>query len=198
MAAQIKDFWAWFQSVEITLRNLTAEDPLWADLTQRVRSLGAGGWEIGPAIASEARFMFAISPRGDREKLELCRWIVSQAPALPQWEFCPAKPRKLWRRRFRWSSRQIDIDASGWRFAVYRFEDGRCEVVLIGDVLEKLAPREQEKVLVFVLESELGEAQCIEKLCGFEIERAPSKEDEENSMPITDLFGAVSDTVLNS
>jgi hypothetical protein len=183
-----RSFWAWFDVVESRLRNLKPDSPMWSELDQRLETLGVEAWEIGPAVASTARHSFTLSPNGDRETYVKTRRIVELAPHLPEWEFLPAKPRKQWSRRFLWSRDRIDIDASGWRFVVYRFNDGLHDIVLVGDVLPSLDPDQQRRVLRFVVESELGEASCIELINALDIVRQPSKDDMENSIPITSLF----------
>src|SRR5581483_2192218 len=143
-------FWEWFSGSESGLRSLQPGSADWLDLDGRLRELGVEAWEIGPAVASKARYAFALSPRGDAAEYERCKRIVALAPKLTDWEFLAAKPRKQWRRKFFWSGNRIEIDASSWRFVVYRYEDTKVEIVLLGDLLSILPPDDQLGVLEFV------------------------------------------------
>ena len=185
-------FWDWFSGAETRLRSLQPGSADWLDLDKRLRELGVEAWEIGPAVASKARYAFALSPRAHAAEYERCKRIVALAPQLADWEFLAAKPRKQWRRKFFWSGDHIEIDASNWRFVVYRYEDTKVEIVLLGDLLSRLPPDDQLGVLEFVVESELGEALCIERLCGLDIYRQPTPNDETDAVPITALFQVVS------
>lgn len=125
-------------------------------------------------------------------RYSIAKRVVSLAPELAEWEFYPAKPRKIWRRRFRWSDRGEEIDAGGWRFVVYRDpSDGKYQLVLLGDVLVGIPEAEQRGIAIFVVEVELGEALFLERLFGLDVERQPTAEDQDNSIPITDLFQVV-------
>ncbi len=186
-----RSFWSWFESVENHLRELQPGSPAWIELDERVDKLGVEAWEIGPAVASTAKYSFTLSPNGDPEAYSKTKRIVALAPVMPAWEFLPAKPRKQWVRKFLWSEDLIDIDASGWRFVVYRYEDGLSEIVLLGDVLPALDSDTILSVLDFVVESELGEASYIALLYGIDVVREPTEQDVESSIPITSLFQSV-------
>jgi hypothetical protein len=185
-------FWEWFSGAETGLRSLQPGSADWLDLDGRLRELGVEAWEIGSAVASQARYAFALSPRGHAAEYERCRRIVALAPKLADWEFLAAKPRKQWRRKFFWSGNHIEIDASSWRFIVYQYDDSKVEIFLLGDFLSMLPHNEQLGVLEFVVESELGEGLCIERLCGLDINRQPTPNDETDAVPITELFQVVS------
>lgn len=189
----VRAFWEWFSSAEARLRSQHPGSADWVDLDARLRQLGVETWEIGPAVASKARYALALSPRGDTAEYERCKRIVALAPKLDDWEFLAAKPRKLWRRKFLWSDSHVEIDASAWRFVVYRYQDAKVEIVLLGDPLSMLPHNEQPRVLEFVVESELGEARCIEQLCGLDINRQPSPDDVAAGVLITELFEVVSE-----
>ena len=186
-----RSFWSWFEAAESRLRTLGPDSAAWKELDEQVGKLGIKAWEVGPATVSTARYSLALSPNGDREAYRLTRSVVALAPTIPEWEFLPAKPRKHWARQLHWSQDQIDIDASGWRFVVYRYEDGLSEIVLLGDELPALDPDAQMRVLDFVVESELGEASCMELLYGIDILREPTEQDLANSISVTSLFQAV-------
>lgn len=192
VAERARTFWEWFGRTASRLRNLEPGKPEWDELDAHVRALGLEAWEVGPAVASEAEYSFALSPMGDPEVYELCKEIVALAPAVPGWELLPAKPRKQWHRKFLWSDTGVEVDAGSWRFVVYRYDDGMSEIELLGDVMPQIEEADRTRVVEFVVESELGEGLCMEKLCGLEIEPNPSEEDLENSIPIENLFLVVS------
>jgi hypothetical protein len=191
---QAREFWLWFATHDAQLRRLSPSSAEWQQLDAHVSALGFGSWEIGPAVASTAQYMFALSPQGDPDKFARAQRIIGLAPEVTGWEFLPAKPRKLWRRQFEWSTRHVSIDARNWQFVVYRYDDGKSELVLLGDPLRQLPETEQESVLTFVVESELGEGLCIDRICGLDIARHPTPEDVSNATPIASLFQVVSGT----
>jgi hypothetical protein len=186
-----RTFWSWFQRAEAELRNLNSSSPQVREIDAQLARLGVGSWEVGPAVATAAKYCFALSPDGDPALYRRTRRIVALAPVLKDWEFLPAKPRKLWKRAFRWSERQIPLDASSWRFVVDRDQDGLSEIVLIGDVLAEFGPEEQRLILTFVLESELGENSFMELLRGVDIVREPTQWERERSIPTPRLFHAI-------
>jgi len=151
-----RSFWSWFLRCESQLRTRWPESSCLRELDEQLAELGIGAWEIGPAVASSAKYSFTLSPNGDPDLYAKTRRIVGLAPSLSDWEFLSAKPRKQWNRKFQWSERQVPIDCSDWRFVVYRYEDGLSEVVLIGAALAPFEPEEQMRILMFVLISELG------------------------------------------
>jgi hypothetical protein len=187
---QTREFWSWFEAEEFLLKSLIPKSAEWQELDRRVRALGVDAWEIGPATASSAQYMFALSPNGDRQRLQTCREIVSNAPSIAGWEFHASKPRKFWKRRFQWSGK--DVDASKWRFVVYRYDDGKSDIVALGDDLPMLESSEQQRIVEFVVESELGEAQCLDRVNQIEIEPVPSEKDADNSISVGELFQIVS------
>jgi hypothetical protein len=183
-------FWEWFSNHEAELRSLKPSTPQWHELDRRISTLGVNSWEIGPSVASAAQHALALSPQGDPGVYKTTQRIIALAPKLKAWEFLPAKPRKAWKRRFLWSSKQISIDASNWKFLLYRYEDGKVEVVLVGHALDQFETGERRRIAEFVVESELGEATCIERLCGVDVEPEPARDLTPNTVSIAELFSA--------
>jgi hypothetical protein len=186
-----RKFWSWFQEAECELRDLDPNERTIRMLEKHLGDLGVTAWELGPAMAPSARYSLTLSPGGNPDVYRKTRRIIELAPTLEDWELLPAKPRKQWHRKFLWSDEEVPVDASEWRFVVYRYEDGLSTVVLLGDVLAHFRSDEQMRVLMFVLDSELGEASCMELLYDIDIVREPTEQDLQNSIPTAGLFQVV-------
>ena len=59
-------------------------------------------------------------------------------------------------------------------------------------ILPMLESSEQQRIVEFVVESELGEAQCLDRVNQIEIEPVPSEKDADNSISVGELFQIVS------
>jgi hypothetical protein len=183
----IVGFWAWFKGKEKTLKNLRPDDATSGELGRQIAAIGADGWEIGPDLTQEMGRFFALSAQGDRERFRRNKSVIAHAPVLDGWKFFPAKPRKQWEKTFIWPDKGT-IDASGWKFALYGYPDGMYDIALLGNALEGFDDVEQRRILAFVIESELGEALAIEKVCGLELHQTPTTDESKMSIEISMLF----------
>jgi hypothetical protein len=126
---KISKFWDWFKTISANLR-INPTDTYFINLLDReVNKLGNVDWEIGPW---EENVMFlAISPNLNIDQLELTQRIVSSAPEVPGWKFLPSKPPKDWQGIWKMENefgKSILIDASEWKYILYRFDDGTFDI----------------------------------------------------------------------
>ena len=107
-------------SAHLDLAGHNLSEDLISQLEKRVFAIERLDWEIGPG--RNAPNMFALSPHGDHELLQITRNIVAKAPELDGWEFYPTKPPREWNLVFDVvaNGKDVEIDAKLWEFVVYR------------------------------------------------------------------------------
>jgi hypothetical protein len=121
---RIKEFWHWFSSHDDEIWDLCTANPraLAEMVDTRVESLGPFAWEVGPGLNRERQF--ALSPCGDTLLLNESRAIIARAPKLVNWEFYPAKQRRVgWVPLFeleRRSGEKVRVDARAWSWLFKR------------------------------------------------------------------------------
>ena len=156
---KILAFWSWFQSVAEQLSENYDNPALLADLDAKVSELGNLAWELGPGSREENAL--AISPDGVAEWLPITQRIAAMAPAIPRWEFHPARPARDWNLEFSITASaggDIDIDAREWRYVIFRFPDGTFDLILEQNNLFSASDEDRFTASVVLLDGLLGEA----------------------------------------
>lgn len=159
---KMKQFWAWFADNEAALRDASISRQLVDELDKRLADITSLSWEIGPSRMSNESTYFALSLNGMLGNISECEEILRHAPSLSNWEFCVGKPPKDWERIVLWGKSQCAVDASDWRFRLYRFEDGLHDVVHVSPSLEIADTRRLKNLIGFVVQAELGERLMLE------------------------------------
>ena len=161
--------WKWFlgneQAIIDAVKNEQATDYLIENLDNLVLDLGVFTWEIGAGKSKP--WSFTISPNGDRDLLEVSQKIMEQAPDLDHWEFNNCKPPKDWDRRFSIYDDNMDeqaIDASSWKYAALRSDDGMIELILEAGNVEHLDHDTTNTAANLVVLNELGEEIKIKRI----------------------------------
>jgi hypothetical protein len=169
-------FWRWFSAHESMLAAKTIPSKLISELEERLFAVAHLDWEIGPG--KTAASLFAISPKGDREKLNLTRRVIAQAPKLNGWEFYPAKPARKWNLEFRLNAKDgpVDVDGKKWEFVAYRFDDGTYDLVLKPDRDQGLPDDYLGWAATIIVDGELGEEKRIEAIGNIEVLKAWDKD----------------------
>jgi len=127
----VREFWDWFRSISTELGSNLDNSEILQELDERIRSFEGITWEVGPGI-SELNAL-AFSPNGRKELLSVTKQIVALAPTCVGWEFHPAKPPKNWDLRFVVEDKhgnQVEVDATGWQYALLKFPDGTFDIVV--------------------------------------------------------------------
>lgn len=192
----IHAFWQWFSTVAPQLAQPQPPLALIDELTARLQDgLAVPGWEIGPALRPGASRMFALSPEGDAELLEVTGEIVDAAPALPGWEFYAARPARPGA-PLRFTMGDVEVDASGWRFVCLAAPEGgdhETGIVVEQPGLEKRLKREDDRVAaaVICIEGLIGEGRRLETFS--EVWAVPRMQPEEAALarPIAELPAAL-------
>jgi hypothetical protein len=153
----IQTFWAWFASIADALGADLTNPALLEALDARVRRLGDLGWELGPG--STAENALALSPDGDRDLLPLTQHVVAMAPTVPRWVFLPARPARPAPFEFTLGAGpdEFAIDATSWRYVLYRFPDHTFDLVLEQANLADATDDERYTAAVILLDALLGE-----------------------------------------
>jgi hypothetical protein len=190
MTNRADEFWAWFAPIADDLAESFDAPTILEELDRRIMDLGNYAWEIGPGLREENALV--ISPGGDRNLLTATREIVAQAPAIEGWEFHPAKPPKRWNLVFDMDTgneSQMRIDASKWRCALRRDEEGDLEVVIEAPNLADLDEEHRRWAGEIVLDGILGEETRLETIDRVEVvvdERLSSQ-----AIPIDQILDAL-------
>jgi len=155
---KINDFWSWFEQHKGVLKDSDSRQTI-EELSTQMDQLALGlGWEIGPI--STQKYFFALSPKKDAEKLSLCKKAIKLAPSLKNWEFLPAKPRKLWKRRVEISLKgnRILVAFDDWKYSLTAYDNRAFfDVVFIPYMIDGLVEEDYNKLALMFVEAELGE-----------------------------------------
>lgn len=158
--AEIHEFWAWFQTNAQELGRDFHNSALLAELDTRLACIGVAGWELGPGSAT--RYALAISPDGNRDQLPLTKRIVALSPTVPHWVFLaarPARPSPFLFTLQRNGQNDLAVDASEWRYVLYRFPDGLMDIVLEQARLQDVSEEERYMAATIMLDALMGEAE---------------------------------------
>jgi hypothetical protein len=153
-STSIKEFWSWFEQHSDKLQSNSYSKDILAELDSKVSAMGLG-WEIGPGDRKENSF--AISPNGDKDKLELVSTICKLSPELNSWEFFNFKqPKKNWH-LLEIPKDGINLSAMNWEYVLLRYNDGKKEILIKADTLKNIEPDYQIGIAEIVLTNLLGE-----------------------------------------
>jgi hypothetical protein len=186
--ASILAFWSWFRSIADELADDFENQDLLDALDGRISELGDLAWELGPGSVAEN--VLAISPDGERELLPLTQRIVSLAPEIPHWELLPARPPRspsLELSITDSAGRELQIDAHAWRYVLFRFRDGMCDLVLEQNDLKHVSEGDRYTVATLVLDGLLGEQMRLLRIQDVEPVVTLPREQAKKASPITDL-----------
>ncbi len=153
----IRQFWAWFVDHEPELAAATVSESVLADLEKHLFAIKQLDWEIGPGV--RRRNLFALSPRGNSEDMQITRSIIAQAPALADWEFYPAKPPRRWKLKFLMTvdGKQVQIDGAKWEFIARPLTDGTYDLVFRAPADINLPREYLDWAAMIIADGELGE-----------------------------------------
>ncbi len=166
---QVQRFWSWFASISDDLGSNLENHEILQALDRWILAFGELAWEVGPGIG--APNALAISPNGQQKLLSMTHEIVCAAPKCDGWEFHSAKPPKNWNLRFVLEddeARPVEIDANEWQYALLRFPDGTCDIVVQANNLpydEDLRHRAAD----IAVEGELGERAMLQFVQSLEV-----------------------------
>ena len=164
----IQQFWSWFEGIAEVLAERFEDEALLDELHRRVRAIGDIWWEIGPGVHETCAL--TLTPDGDVNRLALTQRAVAMAPSIPGWELHPARPKKSWKLRFtlQTAGGRVEIDASTWRYVLFRYPDDMFDVVLEQPGLDTLTDEDRYTAAIIVLDAELGEVTRLRTIAGVE------------------------------
>ena len=128
---KVEGFWRWFASVASEIAADPTEARLVSAMDARVGELGPFAWEIGPGIREP--WQFVVSPGGNPDLLTASRAVVSEAPAVPGWEFHASKQPRRWSLEFSILDHEgvkRTLTARGWRYLLLQYGDGDFRLVM--------------------------------------------------------------------
>ena len=165
----IASFWNWFSEHCGELASGDIPQTLIAQLEERLFAIHRLDWEIGPG--QKSLNSFALSPRGDRQTLQLTRSIVAQAPKLPGWEYCPAKPRREWDLVFSLNvnGEEVEIDGKRWEFVAFKFDDGTFDLIFKPDNTHGLTDDYLNWAATIIADGEIGEEKRMDLIGNIEV-----------------------------
>ena len=158
----VEDFWNDIRKIRevierIGRRKFGDKDVLVLEKT--LKFYGIESWEMYGFIKGDPYFV--ISPNGNPDIYLRTKKIADAKPAWCSWEVLPAKMPKDWKRKFKWGDDGIEIDASRWMFDI-KETNRKYNITLDGASTGQ--KRLSYILLKFVLESELGELFCMERI----------------------------------
>ena len=171
MNQEIREFWVWFASHAVQLRSAKTRHKLHDTLGQKLGLFGFFDWEIGPCEDSKGKHYLTIQLSDYHEHgVRLMDLFFSLAPELNDWKLLTARPPKQWSRQLLWGKTRELISATGWLFSLYRYEDGKFDIVLNTPLNVRFDEEEKRNLVVTVLASELGDFMLNEKVNAIDIE----------------------------
>ena len=168
----VASFWRWFSEHSSELAAKSVLPDLVAQLETRLFAIARLDWEIGPG--RNAANLFALSPRGDQEALQLTQSVIAQAPNLTDWEFYPAKPPRNWNLAFklRVNDEAIEIDGKQWEFVAYEFNDGTYDLMFRSNSTQDLSEDYLNWAATIIVDGELGEEKRMKAIGNIEVVEA--------------------------
>jgi len=189
-SARIRDFWAWFAGARTTFGERFENAAAIEELAGRIAALGRFSWEMGPGLKNPYNTLLVISPGGDRDLLPPAREIVAQAPAIPGWEFVPARPPKQWDLR---ASLEYDgvgslfLDARSWKVTLLKGPDGLFEIVICAPELAYYDEAVRQVAAGIILDGELGEEARLVHIRGIRVVTELDERQAEEAGLLSDL-----------
>eukprot|EP01039_Chlorochromonas_danica_P015417 gene15417-18117_t len=183
---EIDRFWAWYSSIADQILAAMPSSLIWTLLSHNIEQLGLTDWDFGPLDTST--YYLAISPGGNREKIELANNIISRAPVLPGWKFFPFKPRKKWDQKFQLSPNGPLLNASDWKFKIYQYNDGMVELAYVGQINNKIGKNKMIDAIIIGVENEIGEELFMRKICDISLDSNVNDTEQAELFKLGDLF----------
>lgn len=183
----VEHFWDWFVQHEEILRTDRPEHRYTELLGMQLQDLGLPRWEIGPLDQSGSTHFLALSGTNISETGRTNRNELLRLKPPSHWTLLAFRPPKQWNRQFHWGAGRVCIDANHWLFEVYKFDDGKFDLVLRSEISGISGVEDKRDALVFALDSELGEAGMIEKINAVELGENSTPFDRERLVPIQEL-----------
>jgi hypothetical protein len=180
---RIESFWKWFSKIDPEVLSDCGEEggkerekakaALISKIDKRVQQLGDVTWEVGPGKVKP--WAFIISPNGRPELVRIADKIIACAPNSTEWEFYSSKPPKEWSvLKFRMlddaTQQWHEIDASGWKYVIFLYDDGMCDIVVLTG--PGSAGVDMDVAARILVEGLLGERSIMERIN--KIESVPS------------------------
>ncbi|HET6843533.1 MAG TPA: hypothetical protein VFK06_17910 [Candidatus Angelobacter sp.] len=166
---KIEEFWRCFLSVADDLLAGTHDPLLQMELSNHLYAIHPFLiWETGPGHSK--RRQLTISPNLNPDLRETAKNIVSAAPALEDWEFQHARPRRKWNYKLTVETGRgtpIEIDASGWVFIALYFRPGAYQVLLHGENVPPLTENQRRQAAADVLVNLVGEEVVLDVISDF-------------------------------
>ena len=167
---QIKHFWEWFSQNEYRFRRSTDKKAAVEALNNQVLAFGFFSWEIGQG--QRKPYYFAISPNGNKQRLQLSKAIMDAAPSLSHWEFHYCKPPKDWDFSFEmYDAFMIKqrFKADNWQYVLLQKKNGRFKILLKAENIQTLDRDDQQAAGKLAVNNILGEQLVIEKIDAIEM-----------------------------
>ena len=168
---EVEKFWNWFSNNSQDLGDEFRRKGLISELDKRISKLGDFVWEFAPGKVEKKAFV--ISPGGDLKLLELSKEVISRAAKCKGWEFHYAKPPKDWELKFdfeRADGRMADVDASGWKYVLLKYEDETYEIIIkLPQLLMELGDRDALTATEITLDGILGEERRMRLINGIDV-----------------------------
>ena len=184
----VMSFWAWFESVAERLGQDFDCQALLDELDKRISQLGDICWELGPGRQAENALV--VTPDGAKEWLPVTQRIVALAPVVPGWEFHPARQPKDWNLQYAIedvSGETLDIDARRWRYVLFRFPDGKFDIVVEENNLIGADDEDRYAAAVILVDGILGEATRLLRIRDIEPVAILPPEQAAKASSVTDL-----------
>jgi hypothetical protein len=167
----IGKLWQWFPRAAQKLGEQEPSSEFTAKLDSLVRRIHPDiAWEIGPGIHSE--WQLVISPDLNRELLPLTRSVISDAPAVEDWEFHATRQPKQWEYQFDMKvedDRSVAVDAREWSYLLLKYPHEEVEILLAGPNARSLGDSERKVAASILLQGILGEEPLLDPKLSFDL-----------------------------
>ena len=147
------------------------------ELSQRLADLGFFDWETGPLDhTGDMHYLSIQLGEYDDAGIRLREKFFSEAPDISKWELLASRPAKEWSRKLLWGKNRVEVSASDWKFSLYRYDDGKYDIVLNSLLPSGITNDEKQSLVVCVLVSEFGDVALKEKVNAIDVEEKPLSE----------------------
>jgi len=155
------DFWNWFK---LNCRNLHSDkypNDTFRELDDRLYAMGLY-WEVGPGVEKENLLIISVS--GRRDRLDVARGLLANAPILDDWEFDLLKKQKTNWHKLEIPNDGIKISAANWTYVLLKYKDGKKEILIKADTLSGLEKDKKIELAEIVLTNLIGEEKVMNEL----------------------------------
>jgi hypothetical protein len=157
----INNFWDWFTKNCNKLYSDRYSDKILKELDSRLTNIGLR-WEIGPGTNKENSL--TISPNGSKEKIEIVKDFINNAPTLDSWEFYNYKqPKRNWN-MLEIPEYNIKLSATNWTYTLLKYKDNKKEILIKGDTLADIDPNYRIGIAEIVLINLIGEEKMMNEI----------------------------------